>query len=53
MAIVSLVSIVFTLEVKNGFYKLRLGVVYELMLVRNVFYKYKDAAKNCGLNTEL
>ena len=48
MAIVSLVSIVFTMEIKNfaiSFYKLREGVVYNLVLVKNAYYKYKNAAK--------
>ena len=51
MAVVSLVSIVFTIKVKNfaiSLYKLRKGIVYTLALVRNVCYKYKNAVKNCG-----
>ena len=56
MAIVLLVSIVFTLKVKNfrnSFYKLRQGIIYKLVLVGNVCYKYEIAAKHRGLNTEL
>ena len=51
MAVVSLVSIVFTRKVKNfaiSLYKLRKGIVYRLGLGRNVCYKYKNAVKNCG-----